>query len=141
MVIEPNGSDGSTSGIKENELHLYPVPPQASGQGLPYAPVDWPCSGDICEWKVGRRIGASGYHSDRYLYLPSRFNRKSFSSKIALEQYIRNKFPDTDIGNFFKSFSWKVLFKNPSSTKGQFFFFFLTLLFFCYSLKYIILFI
>lgn len=118
MEVEPNGSNGSIDGIKENELHLYPVPFLASGQGLPYAPVDWPCSGDICGWKVGRRVAASGYHLDRYLYLPSRFNRRSFSSKVALEQYVRKEFPDIDIGKFFQSFSWKVLFKKTTSTKG-----------------------
>lgn len=119
MEVEPHESNGSTAGIKDNGLHLYPVPLQASGQGLPYAPIDWPCPGDVCGWKVGRRVTGSGYHLDRYLYLPSRFSKKSFSSKVALEQHVRKEFPDTDIDNFFRSFSWRVLFKKASSTKDR----------------------
>ncbi|KAL6343424.1 hypothetical protein AAG906_024789 [Vitis piasezkii] len=92
MEVEPHESNGSTAGIKDNGLHLYPVPLQASGQGLPYAPIDWPCPGDVCGWKVG----------EEYLYLPSRFSKKSFSSKVALEQHVRKEFPDTDIDNFFR---------------------------------------
>ncbi|RVX22217.1 hypothetical protein CK203_001232 [Vitis vinifera] len=84
MEVEPHESNGSTAGIKDNGLHLYPVPLQASGQGLPYAPIDWPCPGDVCGWKVGRRVTGSGYHLDRYLYLPSRFSKKSFSSRLPL---------------------------------------------------------
>lgn len=119
MEVEPNESNGSTAEIKDNRVHLYPVPFHASGQGLPYAPVDWPCPGDMCGWRVGKRVTASGYHLDRYLYLPSRLNRKSFASKVALEDYIRTKFPKIDIGDFFKSFSWKIPCEKTSSGKGQ----------------------
>ncbi|KAA8548649.1 hypothetical protein F0562_000333 [Nyssa sinensis] len=55
-IDTPNGSTKSATGIKENGFHLYPVSFADSGEGLPYAPIDWPDPGDNWRWKVGKRI-------------------------------------------------------------------------------------
>ncbi|XP_073155555.1 uncharacterized protein [Henckelia pumila] len=75
------GNEGSPCRPKENGVHLYPVSVNDSGEGLPYAPEDWPNPGDKWVWKVGRRINVSGFFMDRYLYLPSRF-RKAGQGRI-----------------------------------------------------------
>ncbi|CAA2985026.1 Hypothetical predicted protein [Olea europaea subsp. europaea] len=36
----------SSCGLKENGMPLYPVSLYYSGEGLPYAPEDWPYPGD-----------------------------------------------------------------------------------------------
>ncbi|KAJ8558030.1 hypothetical protein K7X08_004796 [Anisodus acutangulus] len=48
-------SNGNTSIINETGLHLYPVSANDSGEGLPYAPVDWPNAGDKWGWRAWRR--------------------------------------------------------------------------------------
>lgn len=102
--------NGDTPSTNKNELHLYPVSASDSGEGLPYAPADWPNPGDKWRWKVGRRIASAGYFLDRYLYLPKRLrgNRSAFASRLSVEQYVRSEFPSTDINEFFASFSWKI---------------------------------
>ncbi|XAR67531.1 hypothetical protein NMG60_11002314 [Bertholletia excelsa] len=119
----PGESDGS-SGVKENGYQLYPVSANDSGEGLPYAPVDWPNPGDIWTWKVGRRVAHNGYFVDRYLYLPSTLyqkpsKRRSFASKLSVEQYIRTTFPGADVDAFFASFSWKIPAKKLSAMRGS----------------------
>lgn len=111
----PAASNRSTPEHKENGLHLYPVSPNDAGEGLPYAPEDWPSPGDKWRWKAGKRIAASGYYMDRYLYLPSRLGkigkpgqRRNFASKLSVEQYVQATFPGTDVNAFFASFSWKI---------------------------------
>ncbi|KAL1561759.1 protein OBERON 2-like isoform X1 [Salvia divinorum] len=98
--------------LVRNGLNLYPVSVHDSGEGLPYAPQDWPSPGDNWRWKVGKRISASGYFLDRYLYVPSRFrkigDRKGFASRLSLEHYIREKFSGADVDTFFASFSWRI---------------------------------
>ena len=120
----PDESDGNACEIKENGFHLYPVSVNDSGEGLPYAPIDWPNPGDKWSWKVGKRIAVSGNFLDRYLYLPSSLQqgkrkRSGFASKLSVAEYLRKEFPTTDINAFFASFSWKIPSKNPSQTKGQ----------------------
>ncbi|XP_055813527.1 protein OBERON 2 [Solanum dulcamara] len=102
--------NGDTPSTNKNGLHLYPVSANDSGEGLPYAPEDWPNPGDIWAWKVGRRIASAGYFLDRYLYLPNRLRgkRSVFASRLSVEQYVRSEFPSTDINEFFASFSWKI---------------------------------
>ncbi|CAN8268744.1 unnamed protein product [Cochlearia groenlandica] len=97
----------------ETDLNQLPaIPPVSTGQGLPYAPVDWPSAGDVWTWRVGRRVNAVGYHQDRFLILPQRIQYKgipkSFGSKNTLLQYIQSFFPDMDTDAFFASFSWKI---------------------------------
>lgn len=103
---------GSSCRLKENGMPLYPVSLYDSGEGLPYAPEDWPYPGDKWSWKVGGRIAASGYFLDRYMYTPARLReggrKTGFASKLSLEQYIRKNFPDADVNAFFASFSWKI---------------------------------
>ncbi|KAK4706723.1 hypothetical protein R3W88_033687 [Solanum pinnatisectum] len=65
--------NGSASRINEFRLQLYPVSEYDSGEGLPYAPVDWPNVGDKWGWRVGKRITSSGTFIDRYMYLPKHF--------------------------------------------------------------------
>ncbi|GER49431.1 hypothetical protein STAS_26676 [Striga asiatica] len=109
--VVPRGSRASPCGFHENGT-LYPVSANDSGEGLPYAPEDFPNPGDKWSWKVGKRIANSGFFLDRYLYLPRRMRqpgpKKCFASRLSLEQFVRKKFPDTDIDQFFASFSWKV---------------------------------
>ncbi|KAI3459397.1 hypothetical protein Pfo_016060 [Paulownia fortunei] len=111
-IDSPGGSKASSNGLQENGFNLYPVSVNETGEGLPYAPEDWPNPGDKWGWKVGRRISVSGYFLDRYMYLPSRLreagHRKGFASRLSLEQYIRTKFPDKDVDSFFASFSWRI---------------------------------
>ncbi|KAL9140165.1 hypothetical protein ABFS82_14G017700 [Erythranthe guttata] len=108
----PDLSKASPNGMQENGLNLYPVSATDSGEGLPYAPENFPNPGDKWGWKVGRRLAASGHFLDRYVYIPTSLcesgNRRGFASKLAFEQYIRGKFPDTDIDAFFASFSWRI---------------------------------
>nr|GME04252.1 protein OBERON 1-like isoform X1 [Ipomoea batatas]GME20449.1 protein OBERON 1-like isoform X1 [Ipomoea batatas] len=106
----PDKNVRSTPG--KTRLHFYPVSPGDSGEGLPYAPEDWPNPGDKWRWKVGKRVIGSGYICDRYLYLPSRLEKagqpKSFRSKISVERYVQSTFPGTDMNTFFSSFMWNI---------------------------------
>ncbi|CAN6890793.1 unnamed protein product [Brassica oleracea var. botrytis] len=97
----------------ETDLNQLPAIAQFStGQGLPYAPVDWPSPGDVWTWRVGRRVTATGFHQDRFLILPQRLQQKnvpkSFASKPTLARYIQTNFPGMDADAFFASFSWKI---------------------------------
>lgn len=113
-------STESMAKIMETGLFLRPVSPNASGNGLPYAPEDWPTIGDTWKWKVGGRINPKGYYVDRYLYLPSRLRalapkKHTFASKLSVKQYIEKEFPEVAFDSFFASFSWKI----PSKARGS----------------------
>ncbi|KAH0634115.1 hypothetical protein KY290_038482 [Solanum tuberosum] len=111
VVVDSSAEcNGDTPSTNKNGLHLYPVSANDSGEGLPYAPADWPNPGDKWAWKVGKRIASAGYFLDRYLYLPNRLRgkRSVFASRLSVEQYVRSEFPSTDINEFFASFSWKI---------------------------------
>lgn len=119
-----DASNGCMTEIRENGLLLWPVLPQEGGEGLPYAPVNWPDPGDIWGWRVGRRVAASGYYLDRYLYLPFRFQKSrrkkdGFASKLSVEQFVRARFPETDVYAFFSSFSWKIPSKQAYLLKDE----------------------
>lgn len=113
-IDSPDTSSGSISGTREeNGLSLYPVSVGDYGEGLPYAPINWPKPGDNWGWRVGKRIASSGHFLDRYLYPPKHLqdpHRKKlgFASKQSVEQFIRAKFPNADVNAFFASFSWKI---------------------------------
>nr|KJB28319.1 hypothetical protein B456_005G043500 [Gossypium raimondii]KJB28323.1 hypothetical protein B456_005G043500 [Gossypium raimondii] len=66
----PNGDNGFPPVIKENDFPTPPVPPCTSGEGLPYAPIDWPNPGDVWSWRVGRRVNNAGFYSDRFINVP-----------------------------------------------------------------------
>ncbi|KAJ0964466.1 hypothetical protein J5N97_025604 [Dioscorea zingiberensis] len=108
---EANASDGTNQQIApSNEKALVPVPVDgcSMGDGLPYAPENWPNPGDIWRWKVGNRKATSGHWVDRFLYAPKSFQQPAFSSKVSVEQYIKKQFPDTDVEKFFASFIWRI---------------------------------
>jgi hypothetical protein len=124
MTKENNESNCRTPARKEGKFLLRQVPPFNFGEGLPYAPIDWPNPGDNWSWGVGRRIGRGGYYFDRFLYLPRSLRkhlgrRQGFRSKISVERYIKSKFPAADIDAFFASFTWKVPSTQNLWTKGQ----------------------
>ncbi|KAH0633585.1 hypothetical protein KY284_036371 [Solanum tuberosum] len=83
--------NGSAYRINEIGLQLYPVSEYDFGEGLPYAPIDWPNAGDKWEWRAGKRVTSSGTFRDRYLYLPKHFKapkggkKNAFRSKISLD--------------------------------------------------------
>ncbi|KAL0393048.1 UNVERIFIED_CONTAM: hypothetical protein Sradi_2527600 [Sesamum radiatum] len=124
-IDSPGGSKESADKLQENGLNLYPVSANDSGEGLPYAPEDWPNPGDKWGWKVGRRTSISGFYLDRYVYLPARLHetghKKKFASKLSVKQYIRAKFPYTDIDAFFASFSWRIPSKSSKIGDGEMF--------------------
>lgn len=110
--------------------NLTPVPAEKSGEGLPYAPENWPKPGDKWGWRTGRRVASTGHFLDRYLYVPIGFscnensgsNRKQrlcFPSKLSVERYIKANFPETDVNEFFASFTWKIPAIPPEPMNGQ----------------------
>ncbi|KAF9622622.1 hypothetical protein IFM89_032521 [Coptis chinensis] len=109
-----DGSSGSVAGLKENGLVLKPVPDNASGEGLPYAPIDWPNPGDVWGWRVGRRKNTAGFMVDRYLYPPRRIQKsltgrkQFFASLQSIREFVKKEFPNANHDAFFASFSWKV---------------------------------
>lgn len=114
-----NDSSESTPKTDGGGLNLVPVSPEESGEGLPYAPINWPNPGDNWSWKVGRRVTNTGHFLDRYLCAPRHLPRlenevllkkrgAAFASKLSVERYIRTAFPGADINAFFASFSWKI---------------------------------
>uniref|UniRef100_A0A1J3G956 DUF7081 domain-containing protein n=1 Tax=Noccaea caerulescens TaxID=107243 RepID=A0A1J3G956_NOCCA len=117
--------DGGDDNVKENDkrsslthgerdLNQLPsVPLCSKGQGLPFAPIDYPSPGDVWTWRVGKRVTATGTHKDRFLILPERLKTKnaapkSFASKNTLSRYLQTNFPDLDVDAFFASFSWDI---------------------------------
>ncbi|XP_010457631.1 PREDICTED: OBERON-like protein [Camelina sativa] len=111
MDIDQSNQGGSP------RLVLKPVDPLDSGEGLPYAPENWPNPGDTWHWKVGPRVSGKGHFKDRYLFPPKHLpgldtetmpRNKVFRSRRSLERYIRHTFPGADVPNFFASFSWTI---------------------------------
>lgn len=122
----PDERDGSTPKTEESGSLLRLVLPEESGEGLPYAPVNWPNPGDVWSWRVGKRVATTGYYKDRYLFLPRRLRhlenstrgKYGFASKLSVEQFVRTKFPGADINAFLASFSWKIPAKKSALTNG-----------------------
>ncbi|XP_028771651.1 uncharacterized protein LOC114748076 [Neltuma alba] len=121
-------NNGKATGM--NPLALIPMAAETSGEGLPYAPENWPEPGDFWGWRTGKRVAQNGHFLDRYLYLPMRLSRSEnpgssrksrvcFSSKLSVERYIKSNFPETDIDAFFASFSWKIPSIPSTPTKGS----------------------
>ncbi|RCV40929.1 hypothetical protein SETIT_9G094500v2 [Setaria italica] len=107
----------------ENGIVAIPVRANTYGKGLPYAPDNWPCSGDIWYWKVGNRASGAGHWADRYLTPPSRFReatrkRVGFASRIQVEEFIKREFPDVDPSTFFSMFIWKIPAEGHRIQKG-----------------------
>lgn len=110
--VKENGNRSSfTTG--DTDLNKLPaIPPVSNGQGLPYAPVDFPSQGDVWTWRVGRRVTSNGFHKDRFLILPERLKSKTAPKYIAgkntLSRYLETSFPEIDVNAFFASFSWNI---------------------------------
>ncbi|EOA16335.1 hypothetical protein CARUB_v10004486mg [Capsella rubella] len=108
--LNGNRSSFTPGGTDLNQLPA--IPPVSSGQGLPFAPVDFPSPGDVWTWRVGRRVNNTGFHKDRFLILPERLKGKdtpkSFASKNTISQFLETNFPDMDANSFFASFSWTI---------------------------------
>ncbi|PSR95668.1 Protein OBERON like [Actinidia chinensis var. chinensis] len=124
MEIDIPGESNGSPVVVENQFQLYPVSVSDSGEGLPYAPIDWPNPGDTWSWKVGKRINVNGYFQDRYIYPPIRFQKQGkrrggFKSKPSVEQYVREAFPGVDVDAFFASFSWKIPAKKLFGIEGS----------------------
>jgi hypothetical protein len=107
-------------------LNLPPVAADQTGEGLPYAPINFPNQGDVWGWKTGKRLQSNGCFQDRYLYSPVAFkpgsnrkNRHTFASKLSVERYIKSTFPDADVDKFFASFTWRIP-AAEASTNGFF---------------------
>ncbi|XP_023527164.1 uncharacterized protein LOC111790481 isoform X3 [Cucurbita pepo subsp. pepo] len=111
----------------KNNLILRPVSQDESGEGLPYAPENWPNLGDNWSWRVGRRVAITGHFQDRYLYSPrgigvsgnSSRRGHSFASRLSVARYIQSEFPNADVDAFFASFSWKIPAKKSSLAQGH----------------------
>ncbi|KAI3469582.1 hypothetical protein Pfo_026245 [Paulownia fortunei] len=106
-------TNSSTNGMGKDDSTLRPVPPGASGEGLPYAPVDWPSPGDVWTWKVGNKINSSGCYTHRFLIVPKRLqespSRKIWlGSKPSITRYLQSEFPEADVDAFFASFTWEI---------------------------------
>ncbi|KAL5712591.1 hypothetical protein ACHQM5_014749 [Ranunculus cassubicifolius] len=112
-IVRDENSDSVTR-LKEKALILWPVPDNAAGEGLPYAPVNWPNPGDVWRWKVGKRRNSSGFMMDRYLYPPRQFQKPFkmpkpyYASLQSFREFVKNDFPGTDCEALLASFSWKV---------------------------------
>lgn len=97
----------------DNNESLPLILPRTSGEGLPYAPINWPQRGDNWTWKVGTRIAKKGHFIDRYLYPPKHLpspgaKHPGFKSKRTLKHYLQQNFPNSDVASFFASFTWKI---------------------------------
>ncbi|XP_042446097.1 protein OBERON 2-like isoform X2 [Zingiber officinale] len=74
--------------IKGNRLVPIPVAGGSSGMGLPYAPEDWPCPGDLWRWKVGTRKCISGHWIDRSICAPPSCPKSRDSRGAEINNYI-----------------------------------------------------
>ncbi|KAL5098614.1 hypothetical protein RYX36_002941 [Vicia faba] len=116
---------------KLSEMNLRPAAADETGEGLPYAPENWPEPGDTWGWKSGKRLQTNGLcFQDRYLYLPLRLSqtenggskrkqRHIFASKLSVERFIKTTFPDADVNKFFASFTWRIPAAQPSTNGGN----------------------
>ncbi|KAM1086957.1 hypothetical protein ACFX13_012743 [Malus domestica] len=127
MEIDFDAESDRTPETNENGFVCNPVLPDESGEGLPYAPVNWPNPGDNWRWKVGKRVSAAGHFLDRYLYLPKRLRNREhstrrkygFASKLAVERYIKATFPGLNLDDFFTKFSWRIPAHQSALTNGS----------------------
>lgn len=116
-------SSESERAMKMKTLCPYPVEPNSAGEGLPYAPVDWPNPGDTWRWWVGSRTHPLGFHRDRFLYLPKRLrvpgSSSAFGSKSSLKHYVSSQFPNADVEELFASFIWMVPATKRHQSEGE----------------------
>ncbi|XP_022942723.1 OBERON-like protein [Cucurbita moschata] len=115
-----------TPKLNKSDLVLRPVSEDEGGEGLPYAPENWPNPGDNWRWRVGKRVAITGHFLDRYLYPPCRLGvpentshrGQLLASKLSVERYIQSVNPNVNVDAFFASFCWKIPAKKLASAQG-----------------------
>ncbi|KAL4200264.1 hypothetical protein AMTRI_Chr03g148840 [Amborella trichopoda] len=99
-----------------------PVSAGEEGEGLPYAPENWPEKGDNWFWKVGKRKNSSGVYADRYLIIPKRLQENKgklyFASKKRVVEFLKAEFPNVNVDDFFALFEWGVPAPDKNPQKG-----------------------
>ncbi|MCL7038425.1 hypothetical protein MKW94_001198 [Papaver nudicaule] len=115
MILDDDRNK-DTGGVGETVLVLRPVGLGESGEGMPYAPENWPRHGDNWKWRVGRRTLINGYMWDRFLIPPNRLlkpqkagqRKVAFPSIQGVVKFLQQEIPNADVDAFFKSFCWKI---------------------------------
>lgn len=115
-----------TPKLNKSDLILRPVSEDEGGEGLPYAPENWPNPGDNWRWRVGKRVAITGHFLDRYLYPPrclvvpenTSHRGQLLASKLSVERYIQSVNPNVNVDAFFASFCWKIPAKKSASAQG-----------------------
>ncbi|KAK4382442.1 hypothetical protein Sango_2870900 [Sesamum angolense] len=122
--VSDSANGGSNWMSKDGSFLRPPVQPGESGEGLPYAPADWPNAGDIWTWKVGNKISASGYYTHRFLIAPKRLQKSPtrklwLGSKPSIIRFLQSEFAEADIDTFFASFTWEIPAERRSVRKAR----------------------
>ncbi|KAM7265800.1 hypothetical protein ACFE04_003483 [Oxalis oulophora] len=115
MMMDPANNNNNLEKLNVNGVvyDLKPIEPSSVGEGLPYAPINWPNHGDNWRWRTGKRVSGDGCFLDRYLFAPKTLPKGGVRGSLAfyslsmLKSYIRENFPN-DFHRFFASFSWKI---------------------------------
>lgn len=92
---------------------IYIVGRNESGEGLPYAPENFPEMGDVWKWRVKTRLSAGGFYIDRFLSPPVLYGGGEFNSMVGVEEYA-TVFKGADPNEFFASFCYKI----PGNEEG-----------------------
>ncbi|KAL0414520.1 UNVERIFIED_CONTAM: hypothetical protein Sradi_1653700 [Sesamum radiatum] len=121
--VSDSANGGSNWMSKDGSFLRPPVQRGESGEGLPYAPADWPNAGDVWTWKVGNKISPSGYYTHRFLIAPKRLQKSPtrkiwLGSKPSIIRFLQSEFPEADIDTFFASFTWEIPAERGSVRKG-----------------------
>ncbi|KAI3997915.1 hypothetical protein MKX01_038806 [Papaver californicum] len=104
ILDDPNKDSGSVSGgVRETVLVFRPVGLGESGEGMSYAPENWPIPGDNWRCRVGRRTLLNPRKSGQ--------RKVAFPSVQGIVKFLQEEIPSADVDAFFKSFCWKI----PSS--------------------------
>ncbi|KAK4425665.1 hypothetical protein Salat_1760500 [Sesamum alatum] len=122
--VSDSANGGSNWMSKDGSFLRPPVQPGESGEGLPYAPADWPNPGDVWTWKVGNKISPSGYYIHRFLIPPKRLQKSPtrkiwLGSKPSTLRFLQSEFPEADIHTFFASFTWEIPAEKRSVRKAK----------------------
>ncbi|GLJ13777.1 hypothetical protein SUGI_0219980 [Cryptomeria japonica] len=125
MAITPlSASEQKPSDLEEGKARIEGMRVRGGerGEGLPYAPEGWPNPEDKWGWGVGKRRSTKGYFTDRFLTLPKRLQQGTtficLRSRVAVENYMRETFPEVDLKIFFDSFQWQVPCSAPWTFEG-----------------------
>ncbi|KAL0457193.1 UNVERIFIED_CONTAM: hypothetical protein Slati_1058500 [Sesamum latifolium] len=122
--VSDSANGGSNCMSKDGSFLRPPVQRGESGEGLPYAPADWPNAGDVWTWKVGNKISPSGYYTHRFLIAPKRLQKSPtrkiwLGSKPSIIRFLQSEFPEADIDTFLASFTWEIPAERRSVRKAK----------------------